>query len=529
MSMTTTVVERLGTLVPELCVFAGSVVVSITGLSASRTIRAATPLIAAVSLVIALIAITQGWGGQMNAGLLLPSLGTYAKGLILLVGIGLVAISTGLIDRRYEDAVARGVATFDPIRVVRGEFFSFMLLSLCGAMLIPGSPDLIWLFLALELTSLPTYIMVAMSRGTRRAQEAAVKYFFLGALSTAIMVYGFAMIYGSAGSLQLLEIQNAFSQQTAMGGIDSIGTIGLLMVAIGLCFKLAAAPMHFYAPDVYEGAAAPMTGFLSFVPKIAGFLALVLLMNAAGWGRGGPESNGLPPALQATLWMVSVLTMTLGNVGALLQRSAKRMLSYSSISHSGYILMAFMASPHLGLPALLFYLFAYGVNNTAVFGALASIERQGQEVEKIEDLAGLSRRFPGIATWLAIGSASLMGMPPFLGFWAKLVLFIAVMKSGHTPLVIIASVNSAISVWYYLRLSGVPILSPSGAAAEGVVRIPSPWPRIAALVFAVGAIVLPLFMNRMISAANAVNTVSTASTTHATDQPNKQVILQTAK
>ena len=521
MSATTSIVERLGSLTPQMFVFAGSVVVSVTGLSPSRTLRNATPLLAGLSLVLALVAQIQGWGGHVTTGLLLPSMGLYANGLTLLMGIGLVALATGLIDRRYEDAVARGVTQFDPIRVVRGEFFAFMLLSLCGVLLIPASPDLIWLFLALELTSLPTYIMVAMSRGTRRAQEAAVKYFFLGALSTAIMVYGFAMLYGSTGSLQLTEIKSALAAQSAMGGIDSIGLIGLLLVTLGLCFKLAAAPMHFYAPDVYEGAAAPVTGFLAFVPKIAGFTALLLVLDAAGWGSNNYGGNGLPPALQATIWMVSVLTMTLGNVGAILQRSAKRMLSYSSIAHSGYMLMAIIAGPALGLPALLFYLLAYGVTNMSVFGAIAGIERQGQEVEKIEDLAGLSSRHPGAATWLAVGSASLMGMPPFLGFWAKLVLFIAVIKAGHTPLVVIASVNSVISVWYYLRLAGVPILAPSGAAAEGVVRTPSAWPRLAAMVFGVGVIVLPFFLDRLMGAVERASGAETAKTaqTAAADAP----------
>jgi NADH-quinone oxidoreductase subunit N len=218
---------------------------------------------------------------------------------------------------------------------------------------------------------------------------------------------------------------------------------------------------------------------------------------------------------------VSVLTMTLGNVGAILQRSAKRMLSYSSIAHSGYMLMAIIAGPALGLPALLFYLLAYGVTNTSVFGAIAGIERQGQEVEKIEDLAGLSSRHPGAATWLAVGSASLMGMPPFLGFWAKLVLFIAVIKAGHTPLVVIASVNSVISVWYYLRLAGVPILAPSGAAAEGVVRTPSAWPRLAAMVFGVGVIVLPFFLDRLMGAVERASGAETAKTaqTAAADAP----------
>ena len=236
-------------------------------------------------------------------------------------------------------------------------------------------------------------------------------------------------------------------------------------------------------------------------PKMAGFAALLLVLDAAGWGGSAYAGNGLPPALQATLWMVCVLTMTLGNVGAVLQRSAKRMLAYSSIAHSGYMLMAIVAGPSLGLPALLFYLLAYGVTNNAVFGALSGIERNGQEVEKVEDLAGLAKRHPGSAAWMAVGSASLMGMPPFLGFWAKLVLFIAVVRAGHTPLVVIAAVNSVVSVWYYLRLAGVPILSPSGAAAEGVVKVPSRWPRVAAMVFGVGVIVLPLFMNRLLAQA----------------------------
>ena len=496
--MTGVIVERIASLAPEIIVFCGAVVVSVTGLSRSRSVRHATPLLAGASLLLALLALVQGWGGQMTAGTLLPTLGGYARGLLLLMGLGFVALSGGLIDRRYEEAVARGVAGFDPLRVVRGEFFAFMLLALCGAMLIPGSPDLIWLFLALELTSLPTYIMVAMSRGTRRAQEAAVKYFFLGALSTAITVYGFAMIYGSTGSLQLTQIQNAFLAQSALGGIDAVGLTGLILVVLGLCFKLAAAPMHFYAPDVYEGAAAPVTAMLSFLPKMAGFCALLLVVDAAGWGSHMQAGNGLPPAIQATLWMVSVLTMTLGNVGAILQRGTKRMMAYSSIAHSGYMLMAVVAGPADGLPALLLYLLAYGVTNFAVFGGLAGIERQGQEVEKLEDLAGLARRHPSAAAWMAVGSASLMGMPPFLGFWAKLVLFIAVIKSGHTPLVIIAAVNSVVSVWYYLRIAGVPILSPAGAAAEGIVKVPSAWPRITAMVFGVGILVLPLFLNRLV-------------------------------
>ncbi len=497
MSTTANIVERFCSLTPELVVFCGSVVVGVTGLSKSRSIRNATSFICTLSLVLALIAMAQNWGGRVSSGILLPTVSLYVGALALLMGIGFVALATGSMDRLYEDALSRGVTTFDANKVFRGEFFAFMLLSICGVMLVPGSPDLIWLFLALELTSLPTYIMVAISRGTRRAQEAAVKYFFLGAMSTAMLVYGFAMLYGSTGSLQFVHIKDALTAQAAMGGIDAVGTIGLIMIMIGLCFKMTAAPMHFYAPDVYEGAAAPVTAFLSFIPKIAGLTALLLVLHAAGWG------TSLPQSLQATLWMVSVLTMTLGNVGAILQRNTKRMMSYSSISHSGYMLMAFIAGPELGLPALLVYLLAYGLSNGALFGGLISVERQGQEIEKLEDLAGLARRHPSAAAWIALGSASLMGMPPFLGFWAKLILFIAVIKAGHTPLVVIAAVNSVISVWYYLRLAGVPILSPAGPAAEGVVKAPSAWPRLAAMVFGISVLLLPFFLNRIMNAATA--------------------------
>ena len=493
-------------LTPEIIVFGGSVVTSIVGLSRSKTLRKSVPLLAAITLLASLAALAMGYSHEAaeQAGVLMPHFNKIIKAIILVVGIGLVAISVGHIDRRMEEAVARGATTFDPMRVVRGEFYSFMLLSICGAMLIPGSPDLIWLFLALELTSLPTYIMVAMSRGTRRAQEAAVKYFFLGAMSTAIFLYGFALIYGSTGSLQLSTIRDVFTDQSARGGIDTLGITGLILCILGFCYKLAAAPMHFYAPDVYEGAANPVTGFLSFIPKIAGFSALAVLLSTVGWSghagfsETGALISGLPAPILATLWMICALTMTLGNIGALLQKSVKRMLAYSSISHTGYMVLAIIAGPGLGFEALLFYLISYGVTNLAIFGALSGLQKRGEDVESFEELSGIGRRYPGLAAWLAIGSGSLMGMPPLLGFWAKLMLFMAGVQAGHTPLVIIAAINSAVSVWYYLRLIGVPSLSPPGTSSEGVTKGPSSWPRFAGAVAAVTVIVLPLFASRIL-------------------------------
>ncbi len=511
---------KVAVLLPEIIVFGGSVLVSIVGLNRSKTLRKSVPLLAVCTLLAALVAIALGYSNEAaeQAGVLMPHFNKIIKTIILVVGIGLVAISVGHIDRRMEDAVARGATTFDPMRVVRGEFYAFMLLSICGAMLIPGSPDLIWLFLALELTSLPTYIMVAMSRGTRRAQEAAVKYFFLGAMSTAVFLYGFALIYGSAGSLQLNTIQKVFSAQIESGGIDTLGMTGFILCILGFCYKLAAAPMHFYAPDVYEGASNPVTGFLSFIPKIAGFSALALLLTTVGWtghsiiSETGTVVSGLPAPILATLWMICALTMTLGNIGALLQKSVKRMLAYSSIAHSGYMVLAIIAGPGLGFEALLFYLISYGVTNLAIFGALSGLQKRGEDVERFEELSGIARRYPGLAAWLAIGSGSLMGMPPLLGFWAKLMLFMAGIQAGHTPLVIIAAINSAVSVWYYLRLIGVPSFSPPGTSSEGVIKGPSSWPRFAGAVAAVVVVLLPFFASRMLGNSLDFSPVRPAST-----------------
>jgi NADH-quinone oxidoreductase subunit N len=518
---------KIAVLTPEIIVFGGSVLCSILGLGGSRSVRRSVPLVAAIALLAALTALAAGYSNEAaeQAGVLMPQFSKVVKGIILVVGLGLVAIAVGHIDRRMEDAVARGVTSFDPIRVVRGEFFAFLLLSLCGAMLIPGSPDLVWLFLALELSSLPTYIMVAMSRGTRRAQEAAVKYFFLGAMSTAVFLYGFALIYGSTGSLQLSVIREVFADQASRGGIDTLGMTGLILCVMGLCFKLAAAPMHFYAPDVYEGAANPVTGFLSFTPKIAGFAALAVLLSTVGWaGHAGITTSGqvvagLPAPILATLWMVAALTMTMGNIGALLQKSVKRMLAYSSIAHSGYMVMALIAGPGFGFQALLFYLVSYGVTNLAIFGALSGLQKRGEDVETFDELSGVGRRYPGLAAWLAIGSGSLMGMPPLLGFWAKLMLFLAVIEAGHTPLVVIAALNSAVSVWYYLRLVGVPILSPPGTFSEEVAKGPSSWPRFAAAVAAAGVLVLPIFSGRILSNSVAGDPTRPLSSTTPKDAP----------
>ena len=493
--------DKLFLVSAEIWLFAGAVLVAMMGLSRARLVRSAVPLVVCVFLAVALVSIPFLYSSQRvdRAGLLLADLVqvAYIKMVICGLGIVLVMLSVGLIDRPLEAAIKSGRTAFDPIRFSRGEYFAYFLLSLVGALLVCNANDLIWLFLALELTSLPTYIMVAISRGSRRAQEAAVKYFFLGALAAAMFLYGFALLYGATGTIVLTEMRQVLGDQAAGGGLSPIAIVGMILSLLGVSYKIVAVPMHFYAADVYEGAASPVTAFLAFVPKTAGMLAIILLLGTVGWSGHG-AAPGLPQSILIFLWMIAVLTMTLGNVGALLQRSAKRMLAYSSIAHSGYLLIGVIAGPGLGLNAVLFYVLAYGVMNTAAFAVLAGLERRGEEIESPDDLAGLRRRYPVMAAVMAVSALSLIGFPPLLGFVGKLALLMAGIEAGQVALVVIAVLNSAISAWYYLRLVGLPILAMPTAQTEAIVRGPAAWPRVAAVITAIAVVVIPLFANQLL-------------------------------
>ena len=507
-----TMTDRILLSLPEISLFCGAVIVSMLGLARTRGIRDSVPFVSVGFLVAAflLIPVATTDDRLLGAKLLMPSLPAFAKSLITLIGIPLVLLSAGRIDAALERAAAEGRVPFAAIRATRGEFHAFMLLSLAGACLVSTAGDLVWLFLAIELVSLPTYIMIAISRPVRAAQESALKYFFLGALSTAIVLYGFALLYGATGSVELATMAERLAQQAAGGGLSSLATMGLAITILGLCFKIGAVPMHFYMPDVYEGAAAPVTAFIAFVPKAAGFLALILVLSTVGWSGhvtlvGGEmvPIEGLPQPITALLWMIAVLTMTLGNVGALLQKSVKRMLAYSSIANTGYMLIGVIAGPVgilgsdetiTGLHATLFFLLAYGIMNVAAFGPLASLERQGSEVDSFEDLAGLRQRSPAMAWMLAIGAFSLIGVPPLLGFWGKLFVFAAGVSAGQMALVIVAALNSAIGAWYYLRLASEPIVGHPSARSETVTSRPSPWPRLATVACGLGLVAVPLFL-----------------------------------
>ncbi|MEK6675846.1 MAG: NADH-quinone oxidoreductase subunit N [Planctomycetota bacterium] len=383
-------------------------------------------------------------GSYAQLGLWLTPLTYYARCIALSIG-----------------AIVILVNWHQPTRDECGEYMALILASLLGILLTASANDLIVLFFAIELVSVPTYVLVALSRNDQRAPEAAVKYFFLGALAAALLAYGFSFLYGAAGTTTIHTVMNRIGTSNLAPAVNHTGYVwlGMLLALGGLGFKIAAVPFHAYVADVYEGSASPISGMLGFVPKFAGFVALMKLLGALHWD--------LPPAIVWALWAMAAATMTVGNVLALLQKNVKRILAYSSIAHTGYMLIALLVGPVAegsplrdGAAALLFYIAIYGTMNLGAFALLDAFERKGKPIETFDDLAGLSARSPATAFALAVCVFSLMGFPPTAGFLGKWFVFGSAFSTpaGHPfqgaliALAILGVVNSAIGAAYYLRI-----------------------------------------------------------------------------
>lgn len=382
--------------------------------------------------------------GEVVPGIWVTPLTYYAR--LLTLGMGFLIL---LVNWNQPDARERG------------EYFSMILFSMLGVLLTASANDWIVLFFAVELVSIPTYVLVAMSRDDARSSEAAIKYFFLGALSAALLVLGLVFLYGTSGTTTIHHVGAVGGPPPIPSGsaMPALATVGLLLVIVGLAFKIAAVPLHAYVADVYEGAASPVTGMLGFVPKFAGFIALIQVFTAIGWN--------LPREVGWLLWAMAAATMTVGNVLGLLQRNVKRMLAYSSVAHSGYMLIALLVGPaagqgplHDGTAALLFYIAIYGVMNLGVFALLGAFSAGGHEAETIDDISGLAGRAPAAALGLAVCAFSLMGLPPTAGFLGKVYVFSSAfsiptshtMHSAMIVLAVVGVVNSAIGAAYYLRI-----------------------------------------------------------------------------
>jgi NADH-quinone oxidoreductase subunit N len=340
----------------------------------------------------------------------------------------------------------------------RGEFYPLLLFSAVGAMMLAAAGDLLSLFIGLETMSLGVYAMTGFRRGSRRSTEAAMKYFLLGSFAAAILLYGGALLYGATGHTDLAGIGHEITLgpgKAAPGFSMPLVVVGLMLVLMGLAFKVSAVPFHMWTPDAYEGAPTPATTFMAVAVKSAAFaMMLRVLLMAFGDSSSASWGTGWPPVLAG----IAALTMTVANLVAGRQESVKRMLAYSSIAHAGYVLIGVVATIRQNgseaEASVLFYLLAYTVSTAGAFGALILTGRKGAEAVSYEDLAGLGRRHPAIALPFSLFLLSLAGVPPTAGFFGKFYVFRAVIYGGggFYWLAIVGLLNSVLGAYYYLRV-----------------------------------------------------------------------------
>ena len=318
-----------------------------------------------------------------------------------------------------------------------GEYYGLILFGAVGMSLMSSAVELVLIFIALEISSISTYVLAGFRRKAAISSESSVKYFLLGSFATAFFLYGVALMFGATGSTSIQAIGDVLRS----GNIPVLAYAGVALMFVGLGFKVAAAPFHVWTPDVYEGAPSPIVGFMSTAPKAAVFAVLLRIMFEAH-----------APGRIWLIWVVAALSMTLGNIGALVQDNVKRLLAYSSIAHAGYLLVAFAALPNNGIPAAMFYTASYAAMNVGAFAVVSHFGAAGERYVTLEDYSGLGRRSPLLAATLTIFLLSLIGIPITGGFFAKFYVFSAALQANLTGLVIIGVLNSAVGAYYYLRI-----------------------------------------------------------------------------
>lgn len=368
------------------------------------------------------------------------STGSTFGGMVVSDGYALFFKATFLVSLILSIMIS--VRYLDIVRSHFGEYYSLMLFSTLGMMIMASSNDMIVLYLGLELMALSTYVLAGFIRYQKRANEAALKYFLLGAFASAILLYGISLVYGYTGTTDLEGIATSLSNHS--GTPNAMLLLGLGMIVAAFCFKIAAVPFHMWAPDVYEGAPTSVTAFMSVGPKAAGFAVMGRVLLIAFVSLHIQWSQILIP--------VAIATMAVGNVLALTQTNIKRMLAYSSIAHAGYALVGIIAATPEGLSSVMFYLMVYAFMNIGAFAIVILLGRDGVKGENIKDFQGLAKTHPFSAALMLIFMFSLTGIPPTAGFMGKFYVFMSAVNAGYTWLVLVAVVFSSISAFFYLRI-----------------------------------------------------------------------------
>jgi NADH-quinone oxidoreductase subunit N len=416
-------------LAPLLAVVAGALVALLFEAFLKRKDHEVSATAAVISLFVAAFLIVRSWGLDLvgfGGRLVLDPLA-----LLLMAVFVLIAAFVLLMSLEY--APRRGINL--------GQLCGLLLLAVSGLMIMVSSTDWLVVFLGLEVLSVASYALTGLRRNDRASAEAATKYFLMGSFAGAFFVFGLAILFGTSGGLSFAAGLSGGGGPAAAPSAAAVFGLGLIVAA--LFFKIAIVPFHMWAPDVYQGATTPVTAFLTIAPKAAG-LAVLFRVLAPLPGRGGPASF-----LMQAVVVAAILTMFVGNLAALRQKDVKRLLAYSAIAHSGYLLVAVVSGDGTGL---VFYLIAYAFMTTGAFGVLAALSGKGEEYTSLADLAGLGRRHPWLAACLAVFLLSLAGIPPTAGFLGKFYIFSAAVARGHVLLAVAAVMASLIAVAYYFKV-----------------------------------------------------------------------------
>ncbi len=370
-----------------------------------------------------------------------------------------------------------------------GEFYALILMATVGTCFMAASTELIMIFIGLEISSLSTYVLAGFKRHDAQSNEASLKYFLLGSFATAFFLYGIAFVYGLTGTTKLLLLAERLPSPAQWSPLMQVASV---LIFVGLAFKASTVPFQIWTPDVYQGAPAPVTAFLSVGPKAAAF-AVLLRIFLGSMASAGSLSFWM-------IWLSAVLTMSVGNLAALVQSNVKRLLAYSSIAHAGYVLVAMAAGSPEGISSVLFYLLAYALMNIGAFVMIAHLAGTGERRTRLEDYTGLAYTRPGIAASLTVFLLSLGGIPTTAGFLGKFYIFRAAIHSHLIGLTIIAVLNSVVSVYYYLRVVVVMYMREGTTQAS---TASPPWPLRAALAISIlGIFYVGLFPNLFLHLAN---------------------------
>jgi NADH-quinone oxidoreductase subunit N len=381
-----------------------------------------------IALVGALAGIGATWFMAQSPGLAFWNM-VQVDGFSIFFHVLVIAILAVVILSSYEYMAVQ--------RIRAGEYYALLLFGTVGIALMSSAVELVLIFIALEISSIASYVLAGFRRHEATSAESSLKYFLLGSFATAFFLYGVALMFGATGSTNIDLISRALQA----GPIPLLAFVAVALMFVGLGFKVAAAPFHIWTPDVYEGAPAPVVGFMSTAPKAAAFAVLLRIVFVVD-----------VHAIFWIVWIAAALSMTLGNLGALVQNNVKRLLAYSSIAHAGYLLVAFAAAPNLGTSAAMFYTAAYAAMNLGAFAVVSHFANAGERYVDLEDYEGLGRTSPLLAATLTIFLLSLIGIPMTGGFFAKFYVFSAAVKANLIWLTIIGVLNSGVGAYYYLRI-----------------------------------------------------------------------------